>query len=1412
MSCLPSCSRPVEPSCVQNQNTHHQARAGLRTGRSSLRSPLRQGSARVLWCLFIALLAVFGTSTGFSQAPALTFSAPQPVGTMSSSVTVSVMAQTAGTVAYVEILTGGAPGLDFAAGADASSCSAGLSLAQGQACTQSVTFTPAYPGLRLGAVVLLDSNRTVLGKVFLSGIGKGGLAVLVPGNMVPAAGSGAWNELEDGGDAVSADLNLPASVVLDGAGNMYIADSVHHRIRMVSSGNGATIYGSVTYPAAGKITTIAGNGTADKGADGVAAYNSALNTPSGLALDGAGNLYIADTGNDRVRVINAATGIITTVAGNGLPGDSNGGNVGDLGPATAANLNQPWGVTIDAFGNLYIADTINHRIRKVDAATGIISTVAGTGFTNPNGSGAFFGDGGAATAAKLNRPYAVAFDAAGNMYIPDSGNNRIRLVNLSGTISTFSGTGSTGYAGDGAAAINAKLWAPSGVIVDAAQNVYISDTANNAIRKVNAASGNISTIVQTAKGRSVFGGTLYTNSLYGPMGLALDGNGNLYVADYFFMRIRKIESGVSLLDFTGAAVRAGELSTTANNKLQVVENDGNAPLTLSAISPESNSAVYASSTTCTTGNSLAVDSSCLVGVEFAPTKSGNPLFGEIDVANQTTNSPLDIMLVGNATPVNSTTTTLVSAPNPSHYGQSVTFTATITTGAGTGALTGTITFTDGTTTLQSGIKIAATASANTYVATYSTPGLAVGTHSVTASYSGDAYHLASDPDTLPVVTQVVNELTTTSLSSSANPSSLGASVTFTAKVAISGGGSVVPDGLVNFFDGTDVIGSVAIDASGMANFSTASLSSGTHSITATYNGNTAKNVVGSTSAALSQDVQASSTTVVTATPNPSTYGTSVTFTATVTSASGFAATGVLNFLDGSTQIGSVTLSGTTGAGTFTTSSLTAGSHAITASYQGDKNAGSGVSAPIIQVVNLTATVTSLMASPNPGIAGKPVRLTALVKPVSGSATITGTVTFSDGATAIGSAKVDAAGTAAVSPVLAPGPHAIVATYSGDTNDEGSASTALPLAVNLATTSIAITSNASPAVVLSAITLTATVTGNGGTPTGIVTFYADGASVGTANVGANGTAAFSDSALAVGSHNITASYSGDTNDTPSSSTVLTEVVQAIPTVTSLGSTSSSGTTPQLILVAAITGSTGPTPTGTVTFSDGTKVLGEATLDTSGVATLMPDLAPAVYNIVASYSGDVVHAPSTSSTVKITGTPTGFGITVNPSALTMASTENSTVTVTVSSSNGYSDTIGFGCGTLPAGVTCHFGSDKIALKAGGTANVQLTIDTNTPLNGGSTVMNTGAGGNGFSLAGLFFPAGLMFGWIGWRFRKKNSVVFGAVLAVLFSGMMMMTGCGGFSQKSATPGTYSIQITGIGSSSNISHYQTVTLTITK
>jgi sugar lactone lactonase YvrE len=1255
-----------------------------------------------------------------------------------------------------------------------------------------VTFTPAYPGIRTGAVVLLGAGK-VLGTAYLSGVGQGALPVLVNGNMIPVAGSGAWDEVEDGDQAIEADLNLPASVVLDGAGNMYIADSVHHRIRMVSSGNGATISGTGTYPAAGIITTIAGTGEAGAGADGVAANTSALDSPSGLAIDGAGNLYIADTGNNRVRVISAASGQINTIA-------------------LGTSLNQPWGVTVDPAGNLFIADTFNHRILRVDAITQAVTTAAGNG-TAPDDPTSAAGDGGAATSAQLNRPHAVAFDVSGNMYIPDTGDNRIRMVDTTGKITTFAGTGAVGFSADGTAAASAEMWAPSGVIVDVAQNVYISDTQNNAVRKINAITKKIYTVVQTGKLRDVFNGTLYTNNLYGPIGLALDGNGNLYIADYFYMRIREIQSNVGLLDFTAAAVRAGSTSTQPSAPANIeVENDGNATLTLGSINPVSNSAINSGLTTCEGGNSLAIDTACTITPQFAPTTSGNPLFGEVDVTETTTNSPLAIKLVGNALPINSTTTTLTSNHDPSTYGQSVTFTATVNTGAGTGALTGTVTFYDGTTTLQTGVHVVATSVPNYYAATFSTPGLTVGVHTISATYSGDALHLATDPTMIPQYSQIVNEVTATTLSSSANPSVLGSAVTLTAKVAISGGGGVAPAGVVNFNDGGNSLGSAPIDANGLATITTSSLSAGNHAIVAAYPGDTANNILASSSAVLNQDVQGASTIVVQASPNPSTYGTSVNFTATVTSSSGSAPTGTITFLDGSNKIGAVSLAGNTGVATYSIATLSAGSHAITASYTGDANSGPGVSAPIIQVVNLISTVTSLSVNPSPGIAGKPVVLTATVKGTTGSGAVTGTVTFSDGSKAIGSGKLNAGGMASISATLAPGAHAVVAAYGGDSNDTGSTSAAMGLAVNLATTAIKVQSSASPATVLSPVTFTATVTGNGGIPTGTVTFNIDGAKVGAATLNGSGVATFSDSSMKVGSHNVTATYGGDTDDSGSASGTLTQSVQAIPTATSLGQSATSGNNPQLILVAAITGSSGPVPTGTVTFMNGTQPVGAAPVDATGVATLVPDFAAGTYNIVASYQGDAVHGPSSSEALKVSGTPVGFAIAVNPPTVSLSASQNATVTIDISSSNGYADTIGLGCGTLPAGVTCHFDNANIALKAGQSASVHLTIDTNTPLGGGSTAMNAAPGARGFSLAGLFLPAGLLLGSALWRFRRRNAAVFGAVVALLVSGAMFMTGCSGFSLSTAAPGTYKIQVTGVGTDSNITHYQDITLTITK
>ena len=308
-------------------------------------------------------------------------------------------------------------------------------------------------------------------------------------------------------------LSNPQSVALDGAGNLYIADTGNHRIHKVDS--------------AGVISTVAGSGTAGFSGDSSAATAAQLNTPADVAPDGAGNLYITDRGNERIRKVDSA-GVISTVAGSGTAGFS-----GDGGAATAAQLNEPYGVAVDSSGNLYIAEWNNNRIRKVNSA-GVISTVAGTG------TAGFSGDGGAATAAQLSNPQDVALDAAGNLYIADVNNNRIRKVNSAGVISTVAGTGTAGFSGDGGAATSAQLHWPRGVALDGAGNLYIVDNNNHRIRKVDS-SGSISTVAGTGTaGYSGDGGAATSAQLSNPRGVALDGAGNLYIADTSNNRIRKV--------------------------------------------------------------------------------------------------------------------------------------------------------------------------------------------------------------------------------------------------------------------------------------------------------------------------------------------------------------------------------------------------------------------------------------------------------------------------------------------------------------------------------------------------------------------------------------------------------------------------------------------------------------------------------------------------------------------------------------------------------------------------------------------------------------------------------------------------------------------------------------------------------
>jgi uncharacterized protein (TIGR03437 family) len=288
------------------------------------------------------------------------------------------------------------------------------------------------------------------GAVYIADIGNHRIRKVSNGVITTVAGSGGSGFGGDNGPATSAQFD-PYSVAVDSSGILYIADYINRRVRKVSDG---------------VITTVAGSGTGGFSGDGGPATSARMYFPTGVAVDRDGNLYIADSGAQRVRKV--SKGVITTVAGNGATGSG-----GDNGPATTAQFNNPMGLAVDAAGNLYIADWWNHRVRKVSG--GVITTVAG------NGTLGFSGDGGPATSAQLNYPYGVAVDAAGNLYIADRENNRVRRVS-GGVITTVAGNGTGGFSGDGGPAASAELSYPEGVAVDSAGNVYIADTNNSRLR------------------------------------------------------------------------------------------------------------------------------------------------------------------------------------------------------------------------------------------------------------------------------------------------------------------------------------------------------------------------------------------------------------------------------------------------------------------------------------------------------------------------------------------------------------------------------------------------------------------------------------------------------------------------------------------------------------------------------------------------------------------------------------------------------------------------------------------------------------------------------------------------------------------------------------------------------------------
>lgn len=435
------------------------------------------------------------------------------------------------------------------------SCTAGTAYLPAQTCTLNVVFTPLYPGRRDGAVRVVSNDGRLLASTLLSANATGSLPVLSPGRMDTVAGDRSWVYTGDGVPAVGAPIFLPQGLAVDVTGNLYLSDASNSRIRRVDASTGL-------------ISTVVGNGTPGFNGDGLPGSQTSVSQPAGLALDGAGNLYFADAGNNAVRRLDALSGVVTTVAGQ--PGMS--GYAGDGGPATAAKLTLPEGLAFNAAGDLLIADTGNSAIRRVEADHGIIHLFAGTGLAG------FGGDGGSALNAMLNTPWNVTVAPDGSVLIADFGNDRVRKISPAGIISTLVGNGARGFSGDGGAPSQAELSEPAALALDPAGNLYIADSGNNRVRTVSVADGFLHTLVgNSGDSFAGDGGPANEASLYGPYALAFSAGGDLFVADIFHNRVRRVSAHTLTLNY--ATIR---VSKTSSPQAEGLVNAGNAALTLDA--------------------------------------------------------------------------------------------------------------------------------------------------------------------------------------------------------------------------------------------------------------------------------------------------------------------------------------------------------------------------------------------------------------------------------------------------------------------------------------------------------------------------------------------------------------------------------------------------------------------------------------------------------------------------------------------------------------------------------------------------------------------------------------------------------------------------------------------------------------
>ncbi len=707
-----------------------------------------------------------------------------------------------------------------------------------------------------------------------------------PNIITTVAGNGTGGYSGDGGQATGAKLyiNARGSAVTDSAGNLYIGDQGNNRIRRVDK-------------ATGVITTVAGNGTGGFSGDGGYATSAEIWTSisygQGVAVDSQGNLFLSDGYNRRIRRVDASTGVITTYVGVGTQLTSCTQYTGDGGLATNATLFNPMGLAFDSAGNLYISDTC--AVRKVDKNTGIITTYAGKPSSVPGGG---CPDGAAAAGCALGNTFGITFDASDNLYIAEGGANKVRKVTAStGIISTIAGTGVGTFYGDGGLATSAMLYQPEGVAVDSTGNIYIADYGNNRIRKVDASTKKISTLV----GSGTFsgdGGLATSATLTGPVSVFVDKTGNLFIGDGGDFRIRVIGAPVVP---TTTTISSSDTSVYYGANVTFT-----ATVSASTGTPDGSVTFYSDGSSIGTatlswGSASITNSTLSIG-----THSVYASYGGSGSFSASTSSPITQTITTVPTGIAFTT-----SPNPSLVTNAVNVQIQVTASNGQTPTGSVSVVADGSNNLGSPALSGGAASV-------STSGLAVGTHSITVSYGGTALFDSSSV----TQSQTVNKIpTNTSVNINPASANYGQCVTFTATVAATQGTAT---GTVSFTANATSLGTATLNGSAQASVQSCTLQAGTYTVTASYAG--AANFATSSGSAAGFTVNKITPGLTWNTPAPIVYGTALSGTQLNASAGGVA--------------GTYTYSPAAGA------VLSAGSHTLTCNFVPTDTADYNTPAPV----------------------------------------------------------------------------------------------------------------------------------------------------------------------------------------------------------------------------------------------------------------------------------------------------------------------------------------------------------------------------------------------------------------------------------------------------------------------------------